>query len=464
MRTEYLRLVINLMIAPINNEEAETLNATKEVDQRLYAGYAEIEQRVAVRVNSNETTYRSPVNFRESMEKPRHRWFPYKEGFSPSFVNEFINSNGPSGNGLVFDPFSGSGTTSIVAAEQGRKSVGLDVSPLTVFVSKTKSLQLNASEIHRLRNYMEAFMNAMLDEKVAAPANATLERYFEHSVLDALLRVKAFYKSIECEKSQSLFKLAYLTAIEPFSTHRKAGNGVKRKTNYSLPSNSRSPIDALRSFVIEKLNLFVSDIENSKSFHPPCFKQETSLKASALSSIDGISSVLTSPPYANCFDYSKIYMSELWLGDFFTSKLDQAKFRQDSVRSHVHASWKDRHQDFGSELVQSIIQPHVDSQDLWSPKIGGMLTGYFADMGFLLHNLYHRVASGGKLGFVVGNSFYGGIAVATDLLLADLGARHGYQVEEIQVYRGVIPSSQQYKNLGDNRKYMRESLVVFRRP
>ena len=93
-----------------------------------------------------------------------------------------------------------------------------------------------------------------------------------------------------------------------------------------------------------------------------------------------------------------------------------------------------------------------------------MLSGYFADLGNLLTNLKPRLRNGGKLGFVVGNSFYGGVAVATDLLLAELGRSKGYEVEEIRVYRGIIPSSQQFRKLGNNRKYMRESMVVLRRP
>jgi hypothetical protein len=91
-----------------------------------------------------------------------------------------------------------------------------------------------------------------------------------------------------------------------------------------------------------------------------------------------------------------------------------------------------------------------------------MLAGYFQDLGKLLATVKPRLERGAHLGFVVGNSFYGGVAVATDLLLAEVGLNLGYDVQEVRVYRGVIPSSQQYRLLGDNRKYMRESLVILR--
>src|SRR5205807_2242003 len=94
--------------------------------------------------------------------------------------------------------------------------------------------------------------------------------------------------------------------------------------------------------------------------------------------------VLTSPPYANCFDYSKIYLCELWLGDFFESRSSQQQFRSDSVRSHVHARWPARFASKGSEIVDTLVRPLLARQNLWSAAIPEMLSGYFADLGQLL--------------------------------------------------------------------------------
>ena len=194
--------------------------------------YAEIEAATFVNEYSLQTTYSSPVNFHESMSKPRHRWFPYKEGFSPSFVSEFVAGSSVPNGSVIFDPFSGSGTTCIVAGELGYRSVGLDVSPLTVFISKAKSLQLTLKEHSDFERTIQTFLKSKLPQPAEKPTNATVERYFEPVVFEALLRVKRFCDDLEPEKLKTLFKLAFLNAIEPFSTHRKAGNGVKKKTNY----------------------------------------------------------------------------------------------------------------------------------------------------------------------------------------------------------------------------------------
>ena len=171
---------------------------------------------------------------------------------------------------------------------------------------------------------------------------------------------------------------------------------------------------------------------------------------------------LTSPPYANCFDYSKIYMVELWLGDFFTEKQSQVDFRAQSLRSHVHARWESRHTAHGSALVNGPIYDYLKAQPLWSAQIPSMLVGYFADMGHLLHLLAERCNPGAAVGLVVGNSYYGSLPIATDLILSMLGRQHGFEPVEIIVYRNVVVSSQQFTRARD-RQYMRESLVVLRK-
>ena len=48
---------------------------------------------------------RDAVNFDESRISPIHRWFRYREGFSPAILDKL------SGHQRVFDPFCGCGTT-----------------------------------------------------------------------------------------------------------------------------------------------------------------------------------------------------------------------------------------------------------------------------------------------------------------------------------------------------------------
>src|SRR5947209_19446790 len=85
----------------------------------ITSAYRNIQNRIQMEYHLGRVTYDSPVNFNESLQKPRHRWFPYKEGFSPSFVRSFFNRYVDGKSIRVIDPFAGVGTTIIEAAMMG---------------------------------------------------------------------------------------------------------------------------------------------------------------------------------------------------------------------------------------------------------------------------------------------------------------------------------------------------------
>jgi hypothetical protein len=427
----------------------------------ILSAYESVEKRLQLDNNGSRVTYSALVNFNGAMIKPRHRWYPYKEGYSPQFVREFLKNNS-SGPIRVIDPFSGVGTTVIEAALMGNSGVGVEVNPLANFIAKTKAAQISPDELKYLESCRKNFARSLLRVAVPPPENDTVTSYFQPEYLDALLRVKGYILKIDPGPVRDLFLLALLSAIEPFSTHRKAGNGVKRKTRLAYPTLDGSPIDQVRAHLGRLVKIYHDDILELPGPLDAKFVLGNSLELD----IDEIGSsfdcVLTSPPYLNCFDYSKIYMCELWLGDFFRSADDQRRFRMGSVRSHVHARWPARYEDKGSQIVKELIYPTLFSKELWSKQIPDTIRGYFMDLGHLLETLHPILKPGSPLGIVVSNSVYGGIPIATDLLIAEIAPIHGYKAERIEVYRGIVPSSQQYVQLA-SKYYLREGTVILRK-
>ena len=75
----------------------------------------------------------------DTVNLPRHRWYYYKEGFSPNLVNKAIDELHLGSDDLVLDPFNGSGTVTLTSAIRGIPSVGVEVNPFTAFIARTKS-------------------------------------------------------------------------------------------------------------------------------------------------------------------------------------------------------------------------------------------------------------------------------------------------------------------------------------
>ena len=82
---------------------------------------------------------------------PRHRWYYYKEGFSPSLVQHAINEYNLGSESRILDPFNGSGTVTLTSSQNNILSTGIEVNPFTAFVAKSKTL----STKHKL--FEEAF-------------------------------------------------------------------------------------------------------------------------------------------------------------------------------------------------------------------------------------------------------------------------------------------------------------------
>src|SRR5208283_2132784 len=75
----------------------------------------------------------SSVHWTPAEDLPVHRWFRYREGFSPSLFGYFPDST------RRLDPFCGCGTTLLSSAAQGVESFGVDLNPLATFVARVKT-------------------------------------------------------------------------------------------------------------------------------------------------------------------------------------------------------------------------------------------------------------------------------------------------------------------------------------
>ena len=71
-------------------------------------------------------------NSEDTTNLPRHRWYYYKEGYSPNFVQKAIEYSNISKDDLIIDPFNGSGTTTLTSSLLGYNSIGIEVNPFYV--------------------------------------------------------------------------------------------------------------------------------------------------------------------------------------------------------------------------------------------------------------------------------------------------------------------------------------------
>src|SRR5262249_61585447 len=80
-------------------------------------------------------------------EQPVHRWFYFPHSFSPQLVEMLFKRWDIKPGALVVDPFVGAGTTLFVARQHGFSGIGIDISPLSVFITNTKIENYNSDSV-----------------------------------------------------------------------------------------------------------------------------------------------------------------------------------------------------------------------------------------------------------------------------------------------------------------------------
>ncbi|MGN6804252.1 MAG: DNA methyltransferase [Ginsengibacter sp.] len=423
---------------------------------------------------NNGSSFSGEVHFQNAYKTPVQRWFPYREGYSTNLVTSFIKELNISG--VVFDPFSGTGTTLLAARRHNLQSFGIDVNPISVLVSKVENATYSAEDVLSFENELSNIENIVQSNNILHTLFPLADKVFNTEILQALLHLKAFIRSIKQEKIQNLFFVAWLSIIEEVSNIKKEGNGIKyrnrkrtangyinlEKTSWEKQVFPLNKFDFVKSKLIFRLNAILEDITDNYGI---CKKEPIVFPGSCLDFDQFFSNQIQftffSPPYCNCFDYFEIHKVELWLGDFVKNKEDFRSLRSTGFRSNTNAL---------NHKPINYLNPNLENlialfqkEKLWSKRIPDVIRGYFDDMNTLLSKLYKQTTKGGYVGIVVGNSAYSGVIIPTDLLIAQLGKQIGFKSTNVIVTRHLTTSSQQKKELSILKNYLRESVVLFKK-
>lgn len=396
----------------------------------------------------------------ESKELPRHRWYYYKEGFSPNLVKTAIKNYNLNSDNLIMDPFNGSGTVTLTASENNIPSIGLEINPFTSFVAKTKVLNSKSKVISEL-------FGKTLSEIEKGKVFNEVENYSTFTELSGkdkwlfnLEVVRAFYGGfnyLEDNNSDAseLLKLALLTSIMKNSNAKKDGKCLRYKNNWQNLQYSKNSF--IESFIKNYKNI-ENDIKNTE------IKQKSRIIQTDSRYINKISHkkfdlVVTSPPYLNTFDYTDIYRPELFLGKFILNSKSLYKLRLKTIRSHIQVKWEIPNIINIESILLKEYYEHLCSNKnlLMHPRIPMMVLAYFEDMKQVFNQLSLKANKNAHLWMIVSNSAYANEEIPVDLILADIATKSGWKLNEIGVLREITKRKTKYS---PDIKKLRESVII----
>lgn len=203
--------------------------------------------------NDFELNNQGTSNADDTRNLARHRWYFYKEGFSPSLVNKAIEESDISKNDIVLDPFNGSGTVTLTAALRGINSVGFEVNPFTSFLSQVKATNFTRKNFGKVSdlvmlNSEKGSISHLEDYSTFTKNNHKGKNKWLFNI-DVLQAFAGGYNNLGSRsKSSKLAKLALVSAIMKNCNAKKDGKCLRYKNNWeSLNYNKSSFLESLEN-------------------------------------------------------------------------------------------------------------------------------------------------------------------------------------------------------------------------
>ncbi len=392
--------------------------------------YSEVEdQPVAEKADTTST-------FADNVSLPVHRWFRYSAGFSASWARQVIEAERDLGRTNVLDPFAGSGTTILEGELCGVHAIGVEAHPFVARVARAKLLW--RSEVEEFK----AFATRVLQRAERHPAKAKepaklLAKCFPPDVLAKLDSLRNAWQALHDESPASelswLVLMAILRECSPVGT---------AQWQYVLPNKSKAKVVDPFSAFHAKAMMFAADMAvRQRLRHGPRARlfQEDARECTSVP--DGWANlVVTSPPYANNYDYADATRLEMT----FAGEINGWGDLQESVRKHLVRSCTQHVAPISSTTPEILKEPLLEpirseivevcaklegERELHGGKktYHTMVAAYFSDLARVWVALRRASASNCRVCFVVGDSAPYGIYVPVDRWLGELAVSAGFK-------------------------------------
>ena len=433
----------------------------------------DLSKRFADRLSVNDEFSRKTVSYQGNRSAPGLRWMKYKEGFSRQLVSDLIERAAPE---AVLDPFAGICTTPLVAAGGGREATGIEIMPVGVLAASAiveASNGLSPDALDRegaaLARYVRS--NDGPCDAFAFPHVRITEGAFSREAEREIARARRFVSGVDDPGVRSLLDLACLSALEDASYTRKDGQYLRwdRRSGRRLRSSvDKGPVAPFGDALERRLAEMAEDMDDLKEQYGggrpnlivgSCLELLKDVPAGAFDM------VITSPPYANRYDYTRTYALELaWLG---FDRDDFSALRQRMLSSTVEnkgkLEWLEGVYGGRRETLDRAICMYADqgavhevlhillerADELSNRNVLRLIEHYFFEMAVVVAELERIVRPGGVVIMVNDNVRYHGEELPVDFILADFAERSGFECANIWALpRGKGNSSQQMARFG----------------
>ena len=365
-----------------------------------------------------------------------HRYYGKLIPAIPSvFIKEFTKNDS-----LIFDPFTGSGTTAVEALRNNRNFIGYEINPLSQMISYVKTRKLNHVLLEKFNLEIMDIINnnSFIVTENDLPYLINRDHWFKHFVQEDLIKIKKaidlyFNKYIEDLNNKEDYKNFYLMTISAILRNvsnadtRHVFPGISKRMR-ALEAEGKIHIDVIASFerAIKKRATYYKiydnkDVEakiflgNSASCNLSEYKEKVDL-------------IVTNPPYISSVRYIETMKLEMyWMGYIKNteeySKLAHKMLGNDKLYKHEYQEIEYTNYDEINDIIDNMVM--IDKK---SAKIIGE---FFNQMEKVIINMSLVLKKNGKAVIKISDSKIKKTKIETGKLMTLIAEQHSFKLFDV---------------------------------
>jgi hypothetical protein len=377
--------------------------------------------------------------FIDNLSLPIHRWFRYSAGFSALWVRDLIEREKGRGRRRILDPFVGSGTVLLESELCNVEGIGLETHPFVIRVAKTKLYWREDPKTFRSYSLsiLEQAKQAKSEKSSADQYPKLIQKCFPPEILS---RLNSLHRAWEGRTDGS--PAAELSWLALVSILRDCSSAGTAQWQYILPRKTKAKtLDPYKAFEA-KIYLMSDDMaKRQRQIHGPKAILQSADARDCFFVPDGWADlVITSPPYANNYDYADATRLEM----SFLGEVQGWGDLQEAVRKYLIRSCTQHVATLNGQVSAILDTPLLDPirkeitktcEHLGEEreKHGGrkpynaMIAAYFSDMAKVWAALRRVTSKDSLVCFVIGDSAPYGVHVPVDRWFGELALSSGFK-------------------------------------
>jgi len=379
----------------------------------------------------------SHLTFQANIANGRHGWLRLTPAYSYRLVARALARTDIKAR-AVLDPFSGTGTTGLVASEFGLAAHLVDVNPFLLWLARVKTRNYSQGDLEialRIGNEIVKENSEKTADGLWQPAIHRIDRWWTQNELDALSLMRdALDRGSTPPCIHDILLVAFCRTLirvsnAAFNHQSMSFQHGPGQLTYLGPGSA----EAWEVFV-DELHTVVESAKNPIPGSVVVHRGDARNLEPLSATLGSVDLLYTSPPYANRISYIREMRPYMyWLRYLHEAKeagqLDWLAIGGTwGVATSRLMSWEPPQKDLPiggfSRTLAEIRRSHTKNGDL----LARYVQKYFFDMSQHFQSAFNILRPGGKVIYVVGNSFFYGVNVPThewyQTLLREAGFEH----------------------------------------